>query len=193
CPTARRDSPRPTSSWAGWRGSATTESADRDGAHLTIDRTAIDKTAAVIRPHVRVTPLLALSGADFGLAAFPLSLKLELFQHAGSFKTRGAFANLLLRQVPPAAVVAGRPRGRAAAGAGQNLRADGVLARKDPPHPRVRRRPGGRRRALRRRAGRERRVGDAHRCVARTRLRSARDIAGPGHARTGDRGAGPRP
>jgi threonine dehydratase len=60
----------------------------------------------VIRPHVRVTPLLAVSGADFGLDAFPLSLKLELFQHAGSFKTRGAFANLLLRQVPPAGVVA---------------------------------------------------------------------------------------
>ena len=60
----------------------------------------------MIRPHVRVTPLLAVSGADFGLAAFPLSLKLELFQHAGSFKTRGAFANLLLRQVPPAGVVA---------------------------------------------------------------------------------------
>ncbi len=60
----------------------------------------------MIRPHVRVTPLLVTSGADFGLAAFPLSLKLELFQHAGSFKTRGAFANLLLRQVPPAGVVA---------------------------------------------------------------------------------------
>ncbi|MET0488407.1 MAG: threonine/serine dehydratase [Candidatus Rokuibacteriota bacterium] len=73
---------------------------------MTIDRTVIDKTAAVIRSHVRVTPLLAVSGADFGLAGFPLSLKLELFQHAGSFKTRGAFANLLLRQVPPAGVVA---------------------------------------------------------------------------------------
>jgi threonine dehydratase len=60
----------------------------------------------VIRPHVRVTPLLAVSGADFGLAAFPLALKLELFQHAGSFKTRGAFANLLLRPVSPAGVVA---------------------------------------------------------------------------------------
>ena len=107
CPTARRASPPPTSSSAAWRGSATTESADRDGTRLTIDRTAIDKTAAVIRPHVRVTPLLAVSGADFGLAAFPLSLKLELFQHAGSFKTRGAFANLLAaRRCPPAGVVA---------------------------------------------------------------------------------------
>jgi threonine dehydratase len=31
---------------------------------------------------------------------------LELLQHAGSFKTRGAFANLLLRKVPQAGVVA---------------------------------------------------------------------------------------
>jgi threonine dehydratase len=33
-------------------------------------------------------------------------LKLEMLQHAGSFKTRGAFANLLLREVPQAGVVA---------------------------------------------------------------------------------------
>jgi threonine dehydratase len=94
--------------------------------HLTktIDRTDIDKTAAVIRPHVRVTPLLTVSGADFGLAAFPLSLKLELFQHAGSFKTRGAFANLLLRQVPAAGVVAasGGNHGAAVAYAAMRLR-----------------------------------------------------------------------
>src|SRR5207245_10467799 len=36
----------------------------------------------------------------------PLTLKLELFQHAGSFKTRGAFANLLTRPIPAAGVVA---------------------------------------------------------------------------------------
>ena len=91
---------------------------------MTIDRDEIDKTAAVIRPHVRVTPLLAVSGADFGLAAFPLSLKLELFQHAGSFKTRGAFANLLLRQVPSAGVVAasGGNHGAAVAYAAMRLR-----------------------------------------------------------------------
>jgi len=91
---------------------------------VTVDRTDIDKTAAVIRPHVRVTPLLTVSGADFGLAAFPLSLKLELFQHAGSFKTRGAFANLLLRQVPPAGVVAasGGNHGAAVAYAAMRLR-----------------------------------------------------------------------
>jgi threonine dehydratase len=33
-------------------------------------------------------------------------LKLELLQHAGSFKTRGAFTNLLTREVPPVGVAA---------------------------------------------------------------------------------------
>ena len=37
---------------------------------------------------------------------FALTLKLEQLQHAGSFKTRGAFANLLLRHPPAAGVVA---------------------------------------------------------------------------------------
>ena len=73
---------------------------------MVIDQAGIEKTYAVIRPHVRVTPVLELSGADFGLADFPLLLKLEHLQHAGSFKTRGAFANLLTRDIPPAGVVA---------------------------------------------------------------------------------------
>ena len=51
------------------------------------------------------TPVVDLSGAEFGLAAFPLTLKLEHLQHAGSFKTRGAFTNLLTRR-PAAGVVA---------------------------------------------------------------------------------------
>jgi threonine dehydratase len=49
---------------------------------------------------------LSLAGADFGLDGVTLALKLELLQHSGSFKARGAFANLLLRQVPSAGVVA---------------------------------------------------------------------------------------
>jgi len=91
---------------------------------MTIDRAAVDATAATIRPYVRVTPVLQVSGADFGLGAFPLTLKLELFQHAGSFKTRGAFANLLLRSVPPAGVVAasGGNHGAAVAYAAMRLR-----------------------------------------------------------------------
>jgi threonine dehydratase len=63
-------------------------------------------TYALIKPHIRVTPTVTVSGADFGLAPFPLTLKLEHLQHAGSFKTRGAFANLLMRALPDAGVVA---------------------------------------------------------------------------------------
>jgi threonine dehydratase len=66
----------------------------------------IEETDRVIAPYIRRTPILKVNGADFGLDAFPLTLKLELFQHAGSFKTRGAFANLLTRSVPAAGVVA---------------------------------------------------------------------------------------
>ena len=72
----------------------------------TIDRERIERTHRLIRPHIRLTPVMELTGADFGLSAFPLTLKLELFQHAGSFKTRGAFANLLTRAIPAAGVVA---------------------------------------------------------------------------------------
>ena len=93
-----------------------------------VDRAAIQRTTAVIRSHVRVTPVLELSGADAGLAPVPLALKLELLQHAGSFKTRGAFANLLLRTIPPAGVVAasGGNHGAAVAYAAMRL---GVPAR----------------------------------------------------------------
>jgi threonine dehydratase len=72
----------------------------------TIDRERIERTHSLIRPHIRLTPVMELTGADFGLPLFPLTLKLELFQHAGSFKTRGAFANLLTRSIPAAGVVA---------------------------------------------------------------------------------------
>jgi len=71
-----------------------------------IDRKRIATVGAVIAPYIRVTPTLQVSGADFGLAPFPLALKLELLQHSGSFKARGAFANLLLRKIPAAGVVA---------------------------------------------------------------------------------------
>jgi threonine dehydratase len=60
----------------------------------------------IIRPHVRRTPVIEIDAADFGLKFARLYLKLELFQHSGSFKARGAFANLLTRKVPRAGVVA---------------------------------------------------------------------------------------
>ena len=61
---------------------------------------------ALIRPHLRRTPVIEIDAADGGLEARPLCLKLELFQHSGSFKARGAFANLLMRKVPAVGVVA---------------------------------------------------------------------------------------
>jgi threonine dehydratase len=66
----------------------------------------IERCADLIRPHIRRTPIVTLDRSEFGLAAGPLTLKLELLQHAGAFKTRGAFANLLTRDVPAAGVVA---------------------------------------------------------------------------------------
>jgi threonine dehydratase len=71
-----------------------------------IDRAQIAATHARIREHIRRTPILAMEGSDFGLGAFPVVLKLELFQHTGSFKARGALTNLMTRNVPPAGVVA---------------------------------------------------------------------------------------
>ena len=71
-----------------------------------ITMTQIAATYALIKPHVRRTPILDVSGADFGLEPFPITLKLELFQHSGSFKARGAFANLLGRDVPQVGVAA---------------------------------------------------------------------------------------
>ena len=71
-----------------------------------IDRDRIAATAELIRPYIRVTPLVEVDSADFGRPGFTLVLKLESLQHAGSFKTRGAFANLLARKVPAAGVVA---------------------------------------------------------------------------------------
>jgi threonine dehydratase len=71
-----------------------------------IDRESIARTYEVIRPHVRRTPVLETDGADWHLGNFQAIFKLEMLQRGGSFKTRGAFANLLLREVPAAGVVA---------------------------------------------------------------------------------------
>ena len=71
-----------------------------------IDREQIREVHKILAPHVRRTPVLAVNGGDFGLESFSLTLKLELLQHTGSFKVRGAIANLLMRSVPTAGVVA---------------------------------------------------------------------------------------
>src|SRR5205809_5915525 len=89
-----------------------------------IDRAGIEATYAVIRPYLRVTPVVEVNGADFGRSAFSLLLKLEQLQCSGSFKARGAFANLLGRAIPSAGVVAasGGNHGAAVAYAAMRLR-----------------------------------------------------------------------
>ena len=74
----------------------------------TVDRAAIAAIHPLIEPHVRRTPVAELEGSALGLDEVPLRFrfKLEFQQHSGSFKVRGAFANLLTRKVPPAGVVA---------------------------------------------------------------------------------------
>jgi threonine dehydratase len=71
-----------------------------------IDPERISAVEQIIRPHVRRTPILEAAGADFRLDSISLIFKLEFLQHAGSFKARGAFANLLTRKIPKAGVVA---------------------------------------------------------------------------------------
>src|SRR5579871_2884785 len=71
-----------------------------------VDRDGISRTYPTIRPHIHRTPVIEVDGSDFGLPGVRLTLKLELLQHAGSFKSRGAFANLMLREIPAAGVVA---------------------------------------------------------------------------------------
>jgi threonine dehydratase len=66
----------------------------------------IEATYARIASHIRRTPVVEVDGADFALNLSALTLKLELLQHAGSFKSRGAFNNLLTRKIPPAGIVA---------------------------------------------------------------------------------------
>ena len=97
-------------------------------AEASIDRAAIAATERLIRRHIRETPVVATTGADFGLADTPLAFKLELLQHSGSFKARGAFANLLTHAVPAAGVAAasGGNHGAAVAYAAMKL---GIPAR----------------------------------------------------------------
>jgi len=95
-------------------------------AQITRDR--IIAAHHLIRPHIRRTPIVEAGGADFGLDPINLVFKLELLQHSGSFKARGAFTNLLIRAIPAAGVVAasGGNHGAAVAYAAMKL---GIPAR----------------------------------------------------------------
>lgn len=70
------------------------------------NRSAVLAAEAIIRPHIRRTPVIEAAAEDFGLAGAPLTFKLEFLQHSGTFKARGAFANMLMREGAAAGVVA---------------------------------------------------------------------------------------
>src|SRR5882724_11755701 len=82
------------------------QSANAAAPPAALNPEAISDTYRLIQPHVRRTPVVEANGSDFGIGAVHLTFKLELLQHSGSFKARGAFTNLLRREVPPAGVVA---------------------------------------------------------------------------------------
>jgi threonine dehydratase len=71
----------------------------------TIGRADIDAANRRIRLHVRRTPVLELGHGAFDLAC-RITLKLELMQHTGSFKPRGAFNKILSSDVPEAGLIA---------------------------------------------------------------------------------------
>jgi threonine dehydratase len=86
---------------------------------MMIDRETVSAAAERISPYVRHTPVLQ---DDLGTGA-PVTLKLELLQHAGSFKPRGAFNRLLSATIPPEGVIAasGGNHGAAVAYAARTL------------------------------------------------------------------------
>jgi threonine dehydratase len=89
---------------------------------LPVSRASIETAYQRIKPHIRQTPMLHLPHGAFGIS-HDLSLKLELFQHGGSFKPRGAFNTLTSIKPPKSGVAAasGGNHGAAVAYAAQQL------------------------------------------------------------------------
>lgn len=102
-PPGRDSHGLPIAIWTYWPDrppSQDTAMTDRPVPHA-----MIEAAAQRIAGHARVTPVMRLGTGAFGSDA-DISLKLECLQHAGSFKTRGAFNNLLSLDVPAAGVAA---------------------------------------------------------------------------------------
>ena len=71
-----------------------------------VSKAGIAAAYPLIASHIRRTPVVEIDGADIDLGRSRVLLKLELLQHSGSFKVRGAFVNLVMREIPKAGVVA---------------------------------------------------------------------------------------
>jgi threonine dehydratase len=74
-------------------------------AQRTIGRTDVELARERIARYVRRTPVVDLEEGAFGIPC-RLTLKLELLQHTGSFKPRGAFSMMLASEVPDVGVIA---------------------------------------------------------------------------------------
>ena len=87
-----------------------------------ITRSDIEAAAARLAALVRHTPVIEVDGASLSLR-YSVRLKLELLQHTGSFKARGAFNRLLNATIPNSGVItaSGGNHGAAVAYAAQTL------------------------------------------------------------------------
>ncbi len=72
---------------------------------MIVSKDEIRNASGRIKNYIRQTPVLDPGAGSFGLD-YSLQIKLECLQHSGSFKTRGAFNNLLMRRVSSAGIVA---------------------------------------------------------------------------------------
>ncbi len=68
---------------------------------MTVGRREIEEAVERITGRVRTTPVM-----DLDVAGTVVAAKLELLQHTGSFKPRGAFNRMLAEEMPAAGVVA---------------------------------------------------------------------------------------
>jgi threonine dehydratase len=78
----------------------------------------IRRASELVAPHIRRTPIMEIE-----VGGHPVTLKLELLQHTGSFKVRGAFHSVLSAPEPPDRLVAasGGNHGMAVAHVGHAL------------------------------------------------------------------------
>lgn len=98
---------------------------------LQVVKADVEQAMRRIASRVRYTPTLAVKlaecqptrGDNPALESESVVLKLEYLQHSGSFKARGAFHNVLVREIPEAGVVAasGGNHGAAVAFVAQQL------------------------------------------------------------------------
>ena len=72
---------------------------------LDVTRFDVEEAVQRIEPYVRRTPVLEIEPRAFGLEGH-LTLKLELLQHTGSFKPRGAFNRILTADIDESGVLA---------------------------------------------------------------------------------------